>query len=152
MATVDIKRPSSLSRTEPFSKRASTAFAAKTLVSPNEVVTTGADDNTFTATTATSQSVLGVNIRPIESTDSDYADETKVPILMDEFADYEFSVGTGTAVVTDEQAYIDLDNATEVDVDASSIDAIFVTNFVSGTKIRGKITLWSTWNPPQMRG
>ena len=148
MAIVQIRRPTALSRTEQYAKTASTVYAAKTLVSPNENKTA----NVFDVSTASSESILGVIVGPIAATDGDYASETKVPILIDEFADYQFAVGTGTADVNDEQDYIDLKDADEVDVTTTPVvDTVFVTNFISGTSVGGKITSWTTWNPPQMR-
>jgi len=147
MAIVKNVRPSAVQSVTYFAKPASTAFSAKTLVSPNEDATS----NTFVAASATTQSILGALKKAVVSTDSDYASETEMSILHDPFGIFEFAVGTGTADINDEQGFIDLKDADEVDVEASALDTVFVTNFVSGTVVRGVITLWYNWNPPQMR-
>ena len=120
MATVDLRRPIN-PRNEVYKAPNGTAFAAKSLVVPNENNST----DTFTAATASSASILGVNIKEIATTTFPSVD-TDVPILVDEDADWSFAVGTGTADENDEQGFIDLKNATEVDVGQSDEDCVFV--------------------------
>lgn len=141
---VKLKFPSPVARTEFYAKPASTAFAIDTLVSPNEDATS----NTFVAATASTERNLGVLQKAVASTDTDYASETKVPVLVDELGIWEFDVGTGTADINDEQGYIDLTDAAGVDVTASTIDAVFVVNYVSGTKVQGKIVRWAGIEAP----
>lgn len=141
MATVDLVRPTPNKRIERFAKPASTAFAFRTLVAPNE----DNSSNTFVAATSSTERVLGSLDTTITSADDDYASETKVPILVDEFGTWKFTVGTGTADVNDEQGYIDLKDTDEVDVTASAVDPIFVTSYVSATVVLGKMTNWA-WN------
>lgn len=144
MATVTLVRPSAVKTVEPYAKPASTAFAFRTLLAPNE------DDssNTFVAATSSTERCLGVIQKAIASSDSDYASETKVPVLQDIAGIFKFAVGTGTADVNDEQGYIDLKDADEVDVTASTIDAIFVTAFISASFVLGKITRWAHLSNP----
>lgn len=141
---IKLRYPSAVARTEFYAKPASTAFVVDSLVSANEDNTT----NTFIAATAATERVLGCLQKAIASTDTDYASETKVPLLVDEHGIWEFDVGTGTADINDEQGYIDLKDADEVDVNASAIDAVFVVNFVSGTKVQGKIVRWNGMEAP----
>lgn len=144
MATVTLVRPSALKVVEPYAKPASTAYAFRTLLAPNEDATT----NTFIAATSSTERCLGVIQKTIASTDADYASETKVPVMQDIGGIWKFAVGTGTADVNDEQGYIDLKDADEVDVTASTIDAIFVTGFISATAVLGKITRWAHLSNP----
>lgn len=141
---VKLKIPSAVARTEFYAKPASTAFAIDTLVAPNK----DNSSNTFVAATASTTVNLGVLQKAVASTDSDYASETKVPVLVDELGIWEFDVGTGTADINDEQGYIDLKDADEVDVTASTIDAVFVVNYVSASKVQGKIVRWAGLEAP----
>jgi len=141
MATVSLVKPTALRRSEPFAKPASTAFAFRSLVAPNE----DNSSNTFVAASASTERVLGSLGTTIVAADDDYALETKVPIEVDEFGTWKFTVGTGVADINDEQGYVDLKNATEIDVTASAVDPIFVTAFVSATVLLGKMTNWA-WN------
>ena len=135
-------------RIKKFGKATSTAFTAETLVAPDE----NASGNAFVAATATSQSILGVIRGAVASGDSDYATAAaKRDVLIDELGVWEFTVGTGTADTNDEQGLIDLKDEDEVNVVDSDVDVVFVTDFISGTVLRGQITLWFGWNPPQMR-
>ena len=139
MATVNLVRPSPLSRVERYAKPASVAFPFRSLLAPNEDATS----NTFVASTSSTERTLGVLETTITSADSDYASETKVPVRIDEMGIFRFAVGTGTADINDEQGYIDLKDTDEVDVTASTIDAVFVTSFVSASVVLGKIVRWS---------
>ena len=145
MATVRNVRPSAIRKVEPYAKPASTAFAFRTLVAANE----NNSANTFAASAAATERVLGVLQKAIASTDSDYASETKVAVEIDVDGVYEFSVDSGgTADANDEQGYIDLQDEDEVDVTTSSVDSVFVTSFVSGTVVLGKIVRWAHLEPP----
>lgn len=141
---VKLKFPSPVARTEYYAKPASTAFAIDSLVAPNKDNTS----NTFVAATASTTVNLGVLQKAVASTDSDYASETKVPVLVDELGIWEFDVGTGSADINDEQGYIDLTDAVGVNVTASTVDAVFVVNYVSATKVQGKIVRWAGLEPP----
>ena len=90
--------------------------------------------------TSTSTTHVGVIQKDIAATDSDYASTTLVPVLVptDE-TEWEIDVTTGTATEATEGTYVDLTNSLGVDVSASAHDAVFVTKFVSGSKIIGKI-------------
>jgi len=154
MATVKLVIPSAIKSVEPYAKTASTEYAFRTLVKPNENATA----NVFAAATAGTERVLGVLEKAISSTDSDYASETKVPVMQDMQGIWEFAVGTGTADINDEQGYCDLKDADEIDVTATSVTIIFVTSFVTGSssgpnvgsggKVLGKIVRWAGIEAP----
>lgn len=146
MATVNLVRPSALKTVEPFAKPASTAFPFRSLLAPNE----DNSSNTFVASTSSTERVLGVLQKAIASTDSDYASETKVPVMQDINGIWKFTVGTGTADINDEQGYIDLKDTDEVDVTASTIDVVFVTSFIKATEVLGKIVRWAHIEAPSI--
>lgn len=95
------------------------------------------------AATSGTERVLGILDCVIASTDSDYATQgVRKPLLVDEDAEWEFPVTTGTADSSDPQGYCDLTDASGIDVTASTVDLVFVTKFISTTKLRGTITSW----------
>lgn len=147
MPEVLLRRPIA-PRIEYYSPAVSTAFAINILLAPDEDAT----GNAFVAASATSATILGINHKAIVSGDSDYATANRPhPVLVDEDAIWEFTVGTGTADSNDPQGFIDLKDEDEVSVTASARDVVFVTNFISTTIVRGKITLWGWRQPPVIR-
>jgi len=137
-------------RIEYWAKVASTAFAPMDVVASAE----DASQNTFAAMTATAANILGFINQEILSTDSDYASETKVGILVDEDGVFEFDVDTGTADANDEGGFIDVDDTAPddaVDVTASTEDHFQVTAFLSGTLVQGRVAVWSHRQPPVIR-
>lgn len=122
-------------------KKASTAFPYKVLVTADEDETATA--GTFDVATSSTERVLGSTAFVTTSSSSDYASATvRKPVIMDPLAEWEMAVGTGTADGNDAGGYIDLKDADEVDVTASSIDAFFVSRFISASKVRGYIVRW----------
>lgn len=89
--------------------------------------------------------LIGLIQKTVATTDSDYASNTKVAVLVagDE-AEYLCDVGTGTAAQTDVGEYIDVDGATtahqKVDVASSSNNDFYVTQFVSAAIVVAKMT------------
>lgn len=146
MATVDLVRPTPNKRIEPYTKGASVAFPFRSLIAADEDATTQA----FIPATASTERVLGSANFTTVSTDSDYATANKKPLLVDELGIWRFSVGTGTADANDEQGYIDLKDTDEVDVTASTVDAVFVTSFISSTVVLGKIVRWQGIEAPAL--
>lgn len=146
MATVNLVRPTPLKRIETYTKPASTAFTFQTLIAADEDATTQA----FAAATASTERILGIMHTTVASGDSDYASANKKPLLVDEDGIWKFAVGTGTADANDEQGYIDLKDLDEVDVTASSVDNVFVTSFISGTVVLGKIVGWAGRDRPSV--
>ena len=144
MAIVQHRRPVN-PRNEVYKAPSGVAFATKILLAPNENNST----DTFTAANSSSATILGLNIKTIAT--GTFSVDTQVPVFVDEDADYSFAVGTGTADVNDEQGFIDLKDEDEVNVDASDRDVIFVTVFIKGTEVLGKIALWAWRQPPIVR-
>lgn len=117
-----------------YQKKASTAFALNDLVYID-------GNGLLDVATASTTPVIGTIQKVIAATDSDYASNTLVPVLVpDVDAEWLCDVGTGTAAQTDVGEFIDLKDKDEVDVTASSIDVFFVTKFISTTQVVAKMT------------
>jgi len=86
---------------------------------------------------------VGLIMKAIAATDSDYASATNVPILVgDVDAEFEIDVGTGSAATTDIGEWCDVDGTypdTKIDVSSSSYDIWFVTRIISTTKVVAKL-------------
>jgi hypothetical protein len=120
--------------TEWYPKVASTAFAMNDLVylDANGFLTPAVDGANIVA--------LGLIQKTIATTDTDYASNTLVPVLVgDKDAEFLCDVSTGTAGQTDVGEWIDIDDANSVDVAASTYDIFFVTKLVSSTQVVGKL-------------
>ena len=83
---------------------------------------------------------VGLSLKAIASTDSDYASNTRIPVLVPgPDAEFLCDVGTGTAAQTDVGEWIDIDDHDLVDVGASTYDIFFVTKFISTTQVVAKL-------------
>lgn len=117
-----------------YPKVASTAFAFNDLVyvDSNGYLTPAVDGANIVP--------LGLIQKTIAATDSDYASNTRVPVLVaGSDAEYLCDVGTGTAAQTDVGEHIDIDNASTVDVVASTYDLFYVTEIISTSKVVAKL-------------
>lgn len=112
-----------------FRKRASTAFAV------NSLVTEHSDDDTITPATSSSTAVVGVCLKKIASTDSDYASNTRILVALPLDKSSEFLCDTtSTIAATDEGELHDLTDAVTVNDAASTNDIMKLKQFVSSTK------------------
>ena len=121
----------------PFKKAASTALA------DNDVVTKDSSGYLIKATATTPRSeIIGLIQRTVVSTDSDYASNTMVevdvPTVDDEF---DFDVGTGSAVQSMVGKKFDLKDENELSVSAQLTKAVEVLRIISTTKVRGKFRI-----------
>jgi len=118
-----------------YKKVASTVFAENDLcyIDTDGYLTPAVDGTLFKP--------AGLIQKVIAATDSDYADNTLVPVQVPNEVDCEFlcDVGTGTAVQTDIGEHIDIDDAANVDVDTSTYDVFHVTGIVSTSKVIAKL-------------
>ena len=118
-----------------YQKAASEAFTFNDIVGINTsgFVTKYADGSSFPE--------LGLIQETVASTDSDYASNTKVPVLVagDE-AEYLCDVTTGTAAQTDVGEYIDVDDHNSVDVGSSTNNDFYVTQFISAALVVAKMS------------
>lgn len=116
-----------------FRKKASTAFTANNLVA---FETNGTAGDPIEPADASDTKILGIGARTITSASSDYADNTRIPVLVprDKSATMECDTVAGTMVVADEGLEVDLTDATSVNRAASSTDVLVATRFVSATK------------------
>lgn len=132
-----IKRMSGEPNIHPFKKAASEAFAL------NDVVTKDSSGYLTKATATTPRAeIIGLIQRIVASTDSDYASNTMVevdvPLVGDEF---DFDVGTGSAVQSMVGKKFDLKDHDELDVNAQLTKAVEVLRVLSTTKVRGKFRI-----------
>jgi len=114
-------------------KAASEAFAFNDIVGINTsgFLTKYLDGSAFP--------IMGNIQRAIAATASDYASNTRVPVLVcGDNAEFLCDVSTGTAAQTDVGEYIDVDDSNSVDVGASANNDIYVTGFVSAVLVIGK--------------
>lgn len=109
-----------------YRKRASTAFAANSLVSEHS------DDDTVTPSTSATTASVGVNMRTVASSDADYAANTRIPVMVPCDRSSEFLCDTNSDIaVTDEGELHDLTDAVLVDPAASTTDIMKLKQFVS---------------------
>lgn len=116
-----------------YPKKASTAFAIGDVVYPDGSGAIQPGDST-------SGEHMGVVMKDVASTDSDYASTTKIPVdAIDPNDIWEVDVGNGTATAALVGTYIDLHDKDSVDVAATSKKVVFVVGFISATKLLVKI-------------
>lgn len=117
-----------------YKKVASTAFAMNDMVylDANGFITPAVDGSNIV--------VLGLIQKTIAATDSDYASNTLVPVLVGE-KDAEFlcDVSTGTAAQEDCGQWADIDDKDSIDVNASTYDIFLITKWISATQVVGKL-------------
>lgn len=132
--TIRLYTPDAQTRVEFYQKVASTAFAFNDLVyvDSNGFITPAVDGAAIVP--------LGLIQKTIAATDSDYASNTRVPVLVPgPDAEFLCDVSTGTAAQTDVGEWIDIDDENSVDVSASTYDIFFVTRFISTTQVVAKM-------------
>lgn len=110
-----------------YSKAASTAFEVGDLVYPN-------GSGAIIPADSTSGNHLGVMLKKVVSTDSDYASTTLVPV--DEFAEDDVFEATVTGTLTTAMVgnFYDLSDAATVNVGATSKKVVLCVGFISATK------------------
>lgn len=117
-----------------FRKKASTAFAAGELVA---FETNGTAGDPIEPADASDENIIGICARTVTSASSDYADNTRIPVLIPSGPDSEMEGAvTSGLVVADEGLLVDLTSSVAVNRAASSIDALMCTRFLSSTKGR----------------
>jgi len=84
---------------------------------------------------ASDTKILGICMKAVASTDSDYASNTRVPVAVPKNRQSEMygDVGTGTLTVADEGLEMDLKDENEVDQSATSTDVVVCTKFISAS-------------------
>jgi len=123
-----------------FRKVASTAFTPNNLVAYE---TNGGGGDPIEPADASDTLILGIGMKAVASTDSDYASNTRIPVLIprDNGSEMECDDVDGTMVVADEGLLVDLTNAESVNRAATSTDVLMATRFISATKGRFIINL-----------
>ena len=132
-----IKRMTGCPNIPPFKKAASEAFAL------NDVVTKDSSGYLTKATATTPRSeIVGLIQRIVVSTDLDYASNTMVEADVPQVGDeFDFDVGTGSAVQSMVNKKFDLKDENELSVSAQLTKAVEVLRIISTTKVRGKFRI-----------
>src|SRR3990167_4032866 len=128
--TIRLYTPDAQTRVEHYQKVASTAFAF------NDLVYIDGDGFLALAVDGSLFVPLGLVQKTIASTDSDYADNTRVPVLVcGPEAEYLADVGVGTGAAGDVGEFVDADGAgsahQNIDLNSSTYDVFEVTGFIS---------------------
>jgi len=118
-----------------FRKVASTAFKANNLVA---FETNGGAGDPIEPADASDTAILGIGVKTVATTDSDYASNTRIPVLVprNKSSEMECDDVDGTMVVADEGLEVDITNAESANRAASSTDVLVATRFISATKGR----------------
>lgn len=113
-------------------KTASVAIVKGTLVE----MAAGYFKQATTTAGATDTPLLGIYNGPtVASTDSDYASNTLLPVLVpaEPLAEAEIVVGTGSLAATDVGKSFDIDSDAEVTVSTTSNEPVTCTKYISAT-------------------
>jgi len=118
-----------------WTKKASTAFTQNALVYEVE------DGTYIVPADATSGNLIGIILRAVTSSSSDYASNTKVPVLVPISPNAEIIalIGSGTAAATMEGSYYDLVDSVSIDLGNQSKKVILFHKYISATKAVIKI-------------
>lgn len=127
--------------------------AASTAIAEGDHLVENGTGEVTPMTNPNEERIVGIAGKPVVSTDADYASLTRIPVICDKEGIYEFDNVSSGAAPTEaiEGTYIDFADANEkatVDSAASTYDHVYVTNFISATKLRGKIARWADSEPP----
>jgi hypothetical protein len=116
-----------------FRKKASAAFTANNLVA---FETNGTAGDPCEPADASDTKLIGIGMRTITSASSDYADNTRIPVLVPISKDAVMECDTvaGTMAVADEGLEVDISDAASANRAASSTDVLVATQFTSTTK------------------
>lgn len=123
---------------EYFPKKASTAFEIGDLVYPD-------GSGAVQPADSTSGGHIGVIMKKIASSDSDYASTTKVPVDVPGPNDvFIADVGAGSATSALIGTHVDLTDADSVDVGSTSKQVVLVVGVISTSKVLVKINALAT--------
>lgn len=134
--TIRLYKADKETHVEFFPKAASETFTFNDLVYVNSsgYITKAVDGSAIRC--------LGLIQKTIAATDSDYASNTRVPVLVPgPHAVFLCDVSTGSAAQTDVGEEIDIDDHNSVDVSASTYDIFQVTAVISTTQVLAKLNL-----------
>lgn len=130
---MSFRRISGKQRVEWWPKKASTAFTLGALVYPDGAGAIQPADST-------SGEHIGVILKTVASTDSDYASTTKVPVdVCGEDDVFEADV-TGTLTAAMVGTYLDLSTSLVVNAAATSKNVVLCVGYISASKGLFKIT------------
>lgn len=120
-------------KVEWFPKAASTAMTVGSILKAN-------GSGAVTSITSTDTSAIGVLLKPIASTDFDYASTTSVPLCLPTSETvFLADVGSGTATAANVGNRYDLVDATSVDLGNTSHKQVTVVGFIDSSHLLVKI-------------
>lgn len=94
---------------------------------------------------STSGDHVGVSLKTVAATDSDYASNTRIPVIaISDETKFVADVGTGTMTTALEQTHCDLTDADSIDVSATAKNVIFLEKFISSSKALVTISAHAT--------
>jgi len=127
-------RKSGAHNIEWYPKKASQAMAIGDLVYPD-------GSGAVQLADSTSGEHIGIVMKKVASTDSDYASTTKIPVDVVGPEDlFIADVGTGTLTTAMIGNYYDLKDENEIDVTAQAKKVVLIVGYISATKAVVKIT------------
>ena len=129
-------QPDDTTEIEFYAKTASTAYAF------GDVVYLSTGTGYLLKSTTTSAPNLGLIYKTIASTDSDYAQNTRVPVLVPgKNATFLADVGTGTGGQTYVGSFVDLATAESINLTADTYGVVQVVGFISTTQMLVKFAV-----------
>lgn len=121
---------------EYFPKKVSTAMAL------NDLVYVDTNGYLIPAVDGVALFAKGLLQKKVLATDSDYATATRVPVLVpDKDTVFLCDCTTTTPAQTDVGEFVDIDDAKNVDVGASTYDIFEVVGIVSSTQVLAKLAV-----------
>jgi hypothetical protein len=87
--------------------------------------------------TSSTANILGVSLRAVVSTDSDYASTTLIPVEVpcDKAVEWLVPVSTGSATAASVGVTYDLTDSAGINVNSTSQNAVIVTRYISATQV-----------------
>lgn len=127
-------------KSEYFRKTASTAINVGDVLESASGAVNPADSSDL--------NLYGVSAQKIASTDTDYADNTRIMCwIMNPDIEWLADVGTGTATTANEGIKYDLTDADSIDLNATTHGVFTVTRFVSATQVIGRFNASYQFRP-----
>ena len=128
---IRLYQPDDITTIEFYPKTASTAMAFGDIVALSSGYLIDA--------ISTTPVVLGLLYKTIAATDSDYALQTRVPVLVPgDNATFLMDVGTGSATQAVVGLFKDLTNATSINVNSDTDGIVLITGIISTTQVIAK--------------
>jgi len=131
-----VYRPTGRERMEWYQKTASQAFSF------NDAVYVTSSGFVSPAAAASNVPILGLCYRAVKSTDTDYAQNTRIPVFIpDKDTVFLADVGAGTVTQEDVDEFVDSFSASAIDETASTYQSWHIVDIVSATQALVKLAV-----------